>query len=1116
MKQTKLAAIHPNAGLEIEFQRKLERLIAEMQASLEYWLSAAYRATPPEGLAQDASPAATILAILKRLMRKWNRKFAESAKPMAEYFALAVKNRTDNALRAALKKTGMTVKFTVTPPIQDILTASVGENVSLIRTIASEHLSDVEQMVMRSVRAGRDLGGLREELQKRYGITKRRAALIARQSNNDATAAVTRSRYLELGITEAQWVHSNAGREPRPEHVHWNGKTYDVATGMWSKVSQKYVWPGTDFNCLPGESIIEFSAGCKKLWRRRYSGNLTEIVTSSGKVINATPNHPILTGRGWLPIKAVDIGDYVIRIPEQIVQSLDTNKQGKKTKIAELFSTVAEFIKPEKTAASRSEFHGDVTDSEVETINIDRFLPDELDSAFCQKFCELFFPGAVQVIGAACDFKIGGSQAATLGRLFGAPESVIGGFGSLLSLLRSHGAHADNICFRLTANLNAAFQQAATDDATGNVIAFRELKLANAGLIIGDNQIVGELLAIFSHAGRLWNLDTPSANMFGKRRRIDADKSGCLFEGFTGRYEFDSVINKSVRSFSGHVYNLENEVNWFSSDTCIIHNCRCSSRAIVKSNNVATRAIAKDAAPSFMESQHPRDADGKFTKVSGGVTHPKEGTTTHKVWSLAHKLSNQFGTYATKKQVLEAAKEEGLNPATVATQYSLWSKFHGLTKSKAPTAPVEPKMTEAEIQDLINPPPAPPIVQKTQKEQNEELAEKSGFVSVSEAVEKIAQNVGLKKEGIFDGIEYYKKDNKKISFKPDTQSWQIKVDDKLFAEGESLEGLMDFASKMKEQHPTPPKPAIAAPTPPPVAPITPAPMSVPINTGNFKTDAKTVAAKNGFSYKIGNETYNYFVNPNGSKISVNHKTGDWKYQTAAGGKASGKGIEKLQYAVEQMVKQESNMPSASAPQFASAPQPKAQVSGSFEFSTYGVPLPHALPQSHKSSLKTYTGGTYSSINYALRTGAKDVGNSVKRHILNMQKAFATVPPLQKEVKVGRKINFDGLQKMCKLAGLSHPDQLQPGHVIVDNGFVSTSHSDVWSGDVKMNITLPPGSKAIYVEPISNHPHEDETILPSGTKFKVSKVEATPYLHADIQGHRNYGKKSYLLYLEVVI
>ena len=248
-KTIKLSAIHPNAGTEADFQRKLDAMIKNMHDSLLYWLSAAYKANKPASMAQDASSSAILQAIMARLTRKWLKKFNDASKPMASYYANEAADRTDAALKAALKKSGMTVEFKITPAIQDIITASVNENVSSIKSIASEHLTDVAQIVQRCVQEGRNLGGLQKELVQRYGITKRRAILIARQSNNQASAMIERQRAKEMGIETATWVHSSAGKHPRREHIDWHGTEYNIQTGKWSSVSGKYVWPGTDYNC---------------------------------------------------------------------------------------------------------------------------------------------------------------------------------------------------------------------------------------------------------------------------------------------------------------------------------------------------------------------------------------------------------------------------------------------------------------------------------------------------------------------------------------------------------------------------------------------------------------------------------------------------------------------------------------------------------------------------------------------------------------------------------------------------------------------------------------------------------------------------------------------------
>ena len=88
------------------------------------------------------------------------------------------------------------------------------ENVSLIKSIASQFHTQVEGMVMRSVTEGRDLSALTKDLQKRFGVTKDRAAFIALDQNNKATSAIQRERQTALGIEEGIWMHSHAGKVP--------------------------------------------------------------------------------------------------------------------------------------------------------------------------------------------------------------------------------------------------------------------------------------------------------------------------------------------------------------------------------------------------------------------------------------------------------------------------------------------------------------------------------------------------------------------------------------------------------------------------------------------------------------------------------------------------------------------------------------------------------------------------------------------------------------------------------------------------------------------------------------------------------------------------------------
>lgn len=240
-------ALRPSAGIEVVYRRKLDALINEMANSLEYWLSARWKKNPPV-LAQDENPARGLLRTMRVLRKRWESRFDDAAERLAEWFARSVLRRTTLAMEKTLEAGKIpVVEFKMSAAARDAFNAVVGENVALIKSIAQQHLTAVETAVTRSVTTGRDLGSLAKALQHAHGVTKRRAALIALHQNNMASAVITRVRQQESGITTAVWVHSHAGKHPRPEHVAFDGKTYEVAKGAW--LEERWTWPGVEIGC---------------------------------------------------------------------------------------------------------------------------------------------------------------------------------------------------------------------------------------------------------------------------------------------------------------------------------------------------------------------------------------------------------------------------------------------------------------------------------------------------------------------------------------------------------------------------------------------------------------------------------------------------------------------------------------------------------------------------------------------------------------------------------------------------------------------------------------------------------------------------------------------------
>ena len=96
-----LPPIQPNVGIQRAYQKRLDALIKEMGASVAHWLSARYKANPPE-IARDASPSKDMIAEMRTLKRRWLKRFDVLSQEMATHFATSVADRTDAALKASL------------------------------------------------------------------------------------------------------------------------------------------------------------------------------------------------------------------------------------------------------------------------------------------------------------------------------------------------------------------------------------------------------------------------------------------------------------------------------------------------------------------------------------------------------------------------------------------------------------------------------------------------------------------------------------------------------------------------------------------------------------------------------------------------------------------------------------------------------------------------------------------------------------------------------------------------------------------------------------------------------------------------------------------------------
>lgn len=245
-------AVIPNRGVQAWYNASLRAIVDAAHDELLRLLTAAYGTTAPPDIGFAADAPSRITAIERAMAewaKKWSARFDKMSLDLSLKFTARSFRATQYSMESAFKQAGFTVEFKPTRASMQAAQAVVAENVGLIKSIPSEYLTDVQSQVWQSVRAGADLSTLSQDLRKTYGVATRRAALIARDQNNKAKATIENVRRQQLGIKEAIWQHSSAGKVPRPAHVAMNNKTYDLATGMYDKTEKKYVWPGQLINC---------------------------------------------------------------------------------------------------------------------------------------------------------------------------------------------------------------------------------------------------------------------------------------------------------------------------------------------------------------------------------------------------------------------------------------------------------------------------------------------------------------------------------------------------------------------------------------------------------------------------------------------------------------------------------------------------------------------------------------------------------------------------------------------------------------------------------------------------------------------------------------------------
>ncbi len=243
--ETVLKPVLPSAAIRSWYRVRLRRLIREMARSMLLHIRSAYREHDPQiGFASDESPVLALERAMKKWGTRWVEKLDTASVDIAKAFATMSRKDFDMRFARELRRAGFTVKFQASRGMTEAYRAVIHENVNLIKSIPQQFLKDVQTSVWQAVMKGGDMNELSRSIKHNYGVSWRRASFIAEDQCAKARALMENVRRQEIGVTEAIWRHSGAGKVPRPTHVAMSGKRFELAKGMYDSAVQKFVIPG--------------------------------------------------------------------------------------------------------------------------------------------------------------------------------------------------------------------------------------------------------------------------------------------------------------------------------------------------------------------------------------------------------------------------------------------------------------------------------------------------------------------------------------------------------------------------------------------------------------------------------------------------------------------------------------------------------------------------------------------------------------------------------------------------------------------------------------------------------------------------------------------------------
>lgn len=331
-------------------------------------------------------------------------------------------------------------------------------------------------------------------------------------------------------------------------------------------------------NCLvPGGSVL--CEGLMSASRRHYTGDVILLVTASGNKITVTPNHPILTTKGFVAAGSLKEGDEIVEATDEYRAFLRKapNSIDVPTGIEEIFHST---IKTSNGTAfsvkgSPVQFHSDgIANRKVDIVFPAGLGVSERNIVRGEPFTKHYFPPAHF---RGLSFFTNSTAA----------KVIVSAFRTFYSFMRSFGFISSIKAITINSKKLSNLRQGATTSISDLGISHSlivKLKKMVELLSVGFKKSRRNIIKFFSSLTlRKYNSKLFFGIFKSSDRNIEVPRNLGAGDAFTVKslkelfsnncLVISNLTHKETSFYDGYVYNLETKPHYYIYNNIVTHNC---------------------------------------------------------------------------------------------------------------------------------------------------------------------------------------------------------------------------------------------------------------------------------------------------------------------------------------------------------------------------------------------------------------------------------------------------------------------------------------------------------------------------------------------------------------